>query len=263
MTLLSITSNHGNVVAASANLLGWRCLSGWVYGLLDGVHAGVNKMIAQRFQKEQEEKDLQRANTEMASMIKRLQAQITELEQQKTVKPAKARNQQAAAAEEVRDDKLARAQKFFEENPELLHDDAADEKLAEYLGLRRPASARFWRLKVKELKGEMDVPNKPVIPTTPQPDVVVEIEATSGELPQDQGDQGNQGQDEEEIHTDHEIEAVSNVFPISRSNGADIKKAWEEGLNVKEICAKFNCNERKAYRWQPEHLKKKKVAVNN
>jgi hypothetical protein len=53
-------------------------------------------------------------------------------------------------------EKLEQALQFFQENPQLLSDTSGevDTQLAAYLSLRRPASARVWRLKAVEILGK-------------------------------------------------------------------------------------------------------------
>src|SRR6266536_1402612 len=48
VTLNRLTSNGGNFVEASKDMLGLRCFAGWTYGLLEMVYAGVgNRMVYQ------------------------------------------------------------------------------------------------------------------------------------------------------------------------------------------------------------------------
>ena len=50
------------------------------------------------------------------------------------------------SSEQLQDDKLAMTLDALANNPDI-----TDEMLAETLGLTRPASARFWRLKAQEM----------------------------------------------------------------------------------------------------------------
>ncbi len=47
ITLNTLTSNGGNFVEASKNMLGFRCFAGWSYGLLEMVYAGVGRRMVQ------------------------------------------------------------------------------------------------------------------------------------------------------------------------------------------------------------------------
>ncbi len=212
-TLLSITANHETLIAASSNLLGWRCLSGWIYGLLDGVYAGVKSLLQKRFGKIDEQLQIQQVNNSLALQVQALQEQIAEI---KAAKPAKASVQtrkQAVPSAPVTSDTLALAEKFFEENPELLYDDTitanVDAQLADFLGLSRPASARFWRLKVRDMR-QQSAGQEAVVDEMLTPEVTVEeaaVEAMSTpEVTVDEQQQQNQDNHiedpEEEKHTD-------------------------------------------------------------
>jgi hypothetical protein len=56
----------------------------------------------------------------------------------------------------VEGDKLEKSIAFMQNNPQ-----ATDEMLADHLGMKRPASARFWRVKANSLLNGMSVHNSP------------------------------------------------------------------------------------------------------
>ena len=62
-----------------------------------------------------------------------------------------------ALSNDVNPDKLSMTIEVLRANPDM-----TDEALAEYLSLKRPASARFWRLKAIEI---LNTPNRDTGPT--------------------------------------------------------------------------------------------------
>ena len=65
-------------------------------------------------------------------------------------------HEEAATLSQALPEKLEQTLRFLVEHPELADpwDTGSDEALAAYLGLRRAASARFWRLKAMEIRPE-------------------------------------------------------------------------------------------------------------
>ncbi len=53
-TLNTLTTNGGNVVQASTTMLGLRCFTGWMYGLLQMVYAGVGRLSMQTTAKDEQ-----------------------------------------------------------------------------------------------------------------------------------------------------------------------------------------------------------------
>jgi len=53
-TLNTVTAHGGNVIQASSSMLGLRCFTGWMYGLLQMVYAGVGRLSLQATEKSEQ-----------------------------------------------------------------------------------------------------------------------------------------------------------------------------------------------------------------
>jgi hypothetical protein len=132
--------------------------------------------------------------------------------------PAEVKTEVQSSSDEL--DKLELTVAFLQQYPA-----ATDEQIADYLGMKRPASARFWRLKAGEIATLNHAQNVEVEveETTPVVDAQTDLEDGSDEeineepdaelfkeIPEEEYQQfyGNENGSEEERITDPEVEAV-------------------------------------------------------
>ncbi len=151
-------------------------------------------------------------------------------------------------------DDLDKTVEYLTQNPQ-----ATDEQLAVYLGKKRPASARFWRLKAQILMQEhaqkTEVSAEPVDEKSGSQDGTFVAPLAEGEMEEDRlEDDGEDGSQDGRI-TDPEMEAVNvvqfpgngttptakNTQPLPQSR----KFSRRKPLTVAEAAAELGCTERR------------------
>jgi len=104
------------------------------------------KLLNNRVAKKQIRATKNKSIVYKSSLVRWAIAEIIPEESKKVIHLNVVRND-GAAGEQSSGDKLAMTLEALKDNPEI-----TDEMLAETLGLTRPASARFWRLKAQEIR---------------------------------------------------------------------------------------------------------------
>lgn len=150
-------------------------------------------------------------------------------------------------------DDLDKTVAFLTDNPQ-----ATDEQLAQHLGKKRPASARFWRLKALEIMQlqaqKAEVAAEPIAPQSgTEGGTLVEVdveETTELETEENRMEDGTNGGSADGRITDPEMEAVNVVQfrPNGTTTAAKVplrrKSSRNKLMTVAEVAAELGCSER-------------------